>query len=516
MERSSGVEHQAALSSLIHYGVSQTLIGAFEALAEQTEADGRHRHPEQALRRVRQAVLCRNYAGLCLELAWLLAGIARGAPQRQDAVLRAFYVDGLATRAKFAAALREGRVSLPKGSQWDDATMRLDIDGVRFVLHLDRLPTLVCLLELLVFVEPGILSPPLSLLPPGALANRLQQCLYGFLSEHAQPVHQQRRFHAMLGWLREQVPNVAPAEAICDARIFAFWCDPPAEASDVVRFRTVAEAFLSLREALSIGERAAASGQEIAFEEWAEGLVCLDSVEALAGDGAIALEPLTGIPRFLTRRAAQELELLACYPEAIMRLPLTLARMRVLGAMQALVIDAAKRGHASREVSPDVDYPGWMDDLREQHQALEDMALAAAGLLLAQEDCGDGLAVLLEWMPELVDALAELASEQGKDDLDVDGTTLAAARLRHPVINRAIQRAERALKATTRAGFKGDGDLAPCSEYRTGAGQLHLLARRIERFLAAPVDWAEIFAADRPIASDRLRFLHAGAGAAHE
>lgn len=516
MERLSGAEHQAAASSLIHYGVSQTLIGAFEALAEQTETDGRHRHPEQALRRVRQAVLCRNYAGLCLELAWLLAGIARGTPQRQDAALRAFYVDGLATRARFAAALREGRVSLPEGSQWDDAALRLDIDGARFLLHLDRLPTLVCLLELLVFVEPAILSPPLSLLPPGALANRLQQCLYGFLSEHAQPMHQQRRFHAMLGWLREQAPDTAPIEAICDARIFAFWCDSPPDATDVARFRTVAEAFLSLREALAIGERTAASGQEVAFEEWAEGLVCLDSVEALAGDEAIVLEPLTGFPRFLTQRAAQELELLAYYPEAIARLPLTLVRMRVLGAMQALTIDAAKRGRAWADVLPDVDYPGWMDGLGEQRQALEDMALAAAGVLLAQAAWGDGLAVLLEWIPELADELAGLASDLDEGGLDAGGAALAAARLRHPAINRAMQRAERALKATTRAGFKGDGDLAPCSEYRAGAGELRRLARRIDRFLAAPVDWAEIFAADLPIARDRLRFLHAGAGAAHE
>lgn len=227
MEGTSADGHQAALSSLIHYGVSQTLIGAFQALSEQTEADGRHRHPEQALRRVRQAVLCRNYAGLCLELAWLLASVARGAPQPQDAVLRAFYVDGLATRARFVAALREGRAKLSADSQWDDARLHLDIDGARFTLHLDRLPTLVCLLELLVFVEPSILNPSQLMMPPGALANRLQQCLYGFLSEHAQPVHQQRRFHAMLRWLREQVPDTEPAEAICDARIFAFWCDPP-------------------------------------------------------------------------------------------------------------------------------------------------------------------------------------------------------------------------------------------------------------------------------------------------
>src|SRR5690554_418810 len=169
---------------------------------------------------------------------------------------------------KVCGGAARGQGEASADSQWDDARLHLDIDGARFTLHLDRLPTLVCLLELLVFVEPSILNPSQLMMPPGALANRLQQCLYGFLSEHAQPVHQQRRFHVMLRWLREQVPDTEPAEAICDTRIFAFWCDPPAEASDVARFRTVAEAFLLLREALAIGGQVAVSGQEIAFEEW--------------------------------------------------------------------------------------------------------------------------------------------------------------------------------------------------------------------------------------------------------
>lgn len=516
MERASEAAHQEALSSLIYYGVSQTLIGAFEALAEQTEANGWHRHPEQALRRVRQAVLCRNYAGLCLELAWLLAGITQGTPQRQDAALRAFYVDGLTTRVRFSAGLREGRVVLPVGSQWNETNLHLELGGERFVLHLDRLPTLVCLLELLVFVEPAILTPAVATLKPGALANRLQQCLYRFLSEHAQPMHQQRRFHAILGWLREQVPDGSPTEAICDARIFAFWRDPPQGASDVTRFRTVAEAFLALREALAIGERAAASGQEIAFEEWAEGLVCLDSVNVLAGDEVIALEPLTGFPRFLTRRTAQELDLLARYPEAITRLPKTLARMRVLGAMQALAIDASKRGRVVADVKPDVDYPGWMDLLRKEREELESMALAAAGVLLAQTAWDEGLATLLDWIPELAEDMKGLAGELDDVAPDAGGTELAAARLRRPAIHRAMQRAERALKTTTRAGFKTGEDPASGEDYRAGADELHRLARRIERFLAVPIDWVGIFAADLPITRDRLRSLHNGASAAHE
>lgn len=505
--------HAAAVSSLVHYGVSQTLMGAFQALAEQTGPDGRRRHPDQALRRVRQAVLCRNYSGLCLELAWLLAAIFRAAPGQPDAVIRAFYVQNWTTRHRFVAALREGAVRLP--GQWTDASANLAIDDARFVLHLDRLPTWVCLLELLVYIEPAIVSPAVLALPPTMLANRLQQHLYSYLAEHAQPVHQQRRLHALLRWLREQAPDAAPAVAITDARIFGFWCDPPAGLADVGRFRTVAEAFLTLREALAIGERISGSGREIAYEEWAEGLICQEEVEQLAGDDVVAVAALTGQPRFLTRRAAQELELLACHPEAIRCLPLTLVRMRVLGALQALAIDAVKRGRDPSRVSADIDYAGWLELLDGLRRMLGEMAGAAAGVLLAGEEWQEGLAVLVDWTPGLAGELARCGYlPEGPEVRRNSG--LSALCLQSPAINQAVKTAQAALKATSRAGFKGDGDFAPAVLYREGATELRRLARRIDRLAATGLDWPGIFAADLSIARKRLLFLHTGADAAHD
>lgn len=499
----AGWEHHGATASLLQHGLSETLIGAFEALAEQTELDGRPRFSERILRELRRIVLCRTYASACLELGWWLWTLWRGGGP--EAPLRAVYVDQITGSRRMLDAIARGALRLPAEAMLDGMQCSVVAGNDAFVLHLGRVPLWTALLELLVFVDPAVLRPVDADESPGGVANRLQRVLYGFLAEHAQPLQQQRRLATQLQWLGEQDTG-DPLAAINDARILAYWCDPPEGALDVVRFRTVAEGFLCLREALLAGQRAAAAGQALAFEEWDEVLVAAEDCERWLDPDALDLSALCATPRLLTARAAQALEPVARFPEAVVRLPLTLARWQVWGALQARWIEAVKRRQrfdAERAECPD--YRAWCAELVDWQAELREMGDAGLGVLLQLDEWVEVLGALVESDP----ALAEVLRAEPQL-VKLEASERAAARLRLPALNQALQRVERALKGTARAGFKGEQDFVDPEAYRAGCSALRSLDGRLRRLLDGANAWAGNFAADRSIVLERLTRLHAG------
>lgn len=505
-----GSASAAATSSLLHHGLSQTLIGAFDALAEQIQADGRPRFPERTVRELRRLVLCRSYAGACLELGWWLWTLWRGGGS--DAPLRAVYLDGLVNSRQVHAALAARRLRLPDEARIDGSSCEVEAGSERFVLHLGRLPLWCALLELLVFIDPRLLRPVEEAEPPGKVANRLQRTLYAFLGEHAQPLQQQRRLAAMLEWLGQQSPE-SPGDAIDDRHILDFWLNPPQGAQDVVRFRTVAEAFFCLREALHAGARAHAAGQAIAFETLEDVLLVGEDVEIWLDSDSLNLAALCAPPRFLTARAAQSLEALARFPDAVGRLPLTLARWHVWGHLQGRWLEAVKRRQAFDPHSTGFDdYADWCTELVAWRDELAHMAEAGLAVLLKLGETTEVLGQLVEVEPQLADTIC------GRHDLTdgIEPARLAALRLQLPALNQALQRIERALKSTTRAGFKGTEDYADAQAYQDGTLALRALDGRIRRLLVSAPQWSGNFAADRSIVLQRLTALHAGDAPRHE
>jgi hypothetical protein len=502
-----------ATASLLHHGLSATLVGAFEALADQLERDGRPRFPDRTLRELRRIVLCRTYSGACLELGWWLWSLWRGGGP--DAALRVVYVDGLVNARRALAALAEGRLVLPPGTRIDGTQCEVVADSATFVLHLGRLPLWTALLELLVFIDPTVLRPDAGDELPGAIANRLQRVLYRFLAEHAQPLQQQRRLAAMLQWLAEQAPD-DPAGAIDDTHIFAFWLDPPASAQDVVRLRTVAEGFFSLRAALIAGQRAVAAGHALAFEQLDQLLLVAEDAEQWLDPEALDLGLLCAPPRFLTAKAAQALEVLAHFPDVVHRLPLTLARWQVWGGLQARWLEAVKRRQGfDPEAVECMDYAAWCAELADWRGELGQMTDAGLGVLLHYGEVTQVLGQLVEDDVALTDAVRALP-ELAELTNGLNTAALPALRLRSPPLNQVLQRIERSLKNTTRAGFKGTEDFADAQAYRTGVAALKTLDGRICRMLAGAPHWFGNYTADRPIVLQRLTALHAGDAPRHE
>jgi len=379
-------------------------------------------------------------------------------------------------------------------------------------LHLDRLPLWSALLELLTFIDPTVPGKAALDASPGEIANRLQRLLYAYLVTHAQPLHQQRRLAAMLQWLQTATPQRVPLQAINDANVLSYWRQPPEDAQDITRLRTVIDAFLSLREALGAVQRASAAGQSVPFEELGEGLVVGEAAEAWLDPEDLDLCALSNYPRFLTTRAAETLQLLAKHPEAIHRLPLSLARHAVWGELQARWIEAGKRRRLIDPREESRSYSQWIEALSECRDELQQIQSATLGVLLQQGEVTAVLAVLAESQPELAAWLRQRAAVPDR----LDSAWLASWRLRHAPLNAALQRVERALKTTTRSGFKGAHDFADSAIYLNALQAIAALISRVGRLQAQRADWSADFTTDRSIVRQRLLALHAGDTDSHD
>ena len=492
-----------ALGELVHCGVSETLLGLFTGLAEVCDADGKRRFPDKVIAELRRAVLCRHYAGLTLELSQWLCLLARGAPGDPQAVLNACYVHEIHSRRRLEHALAEGSLQLPADARLAEGKLHCEAGDGAFVLHLHRLPLLMALLEVVVYIDPAILVLDAASAPK-AVASTLQQQLYAFLAEHTQPAQQQRKCLALLRWLEERGALREGDAGITDAAVLAFWLEQ-AEQGDFRRYRSVADTFLYLDRALVAGRQVLAGARADAGQTEDTWLTLDEGLARWLDEELPAAETLCGLPRFLTRSAWLDCEVLLRHREALGRQPLTLLRMHTFGAHQARLLEAAKR----RQPLPwaalqDDAYHAYVETLEELTAQMQQCRRACAQVLLDQESVAEALALLADIDPL---ALHGLAAHLEPGELpDWSGPRLNELRLQLPELARALDAARSSLKGINRAGFKGDA--AAADAYSTGAAALAEVLKVVRRFIDDPAVSDANYRADLPIFREQLQRLH--------
>src|SRR6056297_113506 len=129
-----------AAARLASHGVSDTFVALLQGLAEQTRSDGQSRFGRGAVGALRRALLCRNYAGLTLELGHLLELLGRAAPNDNQIALRLFWIDEITSPAALRARLESGQPGLPEGASLSDDRLLLGETQANFELNLHRLP----------------------------------------------------------------------------------------------------------------------------------------------------------------------------------------------------------------------------------------------------------------------------------------------------------------------------------------------------------------------------------------
>ncbi|MDZ7792055.1 MAG: hypothetical protein U5L08_16450 [Xanthomonadales bacterium] len=496
-----------AASQLANHGVSGELAGFFTGLAEQTLSDGGLRFSASTVAALRRSILCRTHASLTLELGHLLTLLARGAPDDPSVALRLFYVDEAVTARRFCDQVAKGAVRLPEAAGLDGGHLNCGPDQGGFSHNLHRLPLWLALLELVVHIDPNVVTALSPSRNAEDWARSLQKLLQDYLVQHLQPANAQQRSYRALQWLGARAGEQPPLEAISDEQILQFWLQADPE-DDFRRFRSVAEVFLYLYQALQLGSMQMAEGHSLALDEMEDWLTIDEALAEQLDDDALDGECLTRCPKFLTARVWRDCQLPVQHRAVLDRLPLTVLRMQVMGDHQARLIEAGKRSRAFDWAVLERDgYAQWTQCLQSHRAVFRQAALAGIEVLLRMNEPAEALSRLADWHPGALKDLSEREDAEGLPT-DLDGQRLSALRLAAPSLNRALDACGSAFKSINRTGFQSEQDFVAADLYLGGLDRLRRVEQVLGRFLQR-LEGAEVnYASDLAMYRDRFQILH--------
>ena len=500
------------LSAMLRYGVSEELIGLFDAVATTTcakfgggVADGELKFPRQAVSLLRRAVLCRTYGKALWELAHLVAAVAVRDGKSMDAtqaVLAFFWQDGQASPAVLRHGFGEPCEHLGVSVAINES-LHIEYPDGEYRISPSRYPFLAALIEFVTFIDPGIitgLSTTLSTVNAksvDALAKLMQSRVAAFLADNMQLEHHQRKFRSIIGWL---AANECRGADVSDQTVLDFWLHAmDTGLDDFKRFNVVARDFFSLLALLSEG-RASRHG-DYAFSlgpDWDAGEIDPERLEDLVADleaeseifSELEKPPLDGIKFCMDpdRRVFEPIDEAGPWRSD---LPLSLARMETLGAVQNRISQHLRNRSAS-PLQPLLS----CDDAKTYGDYSRELARRREKLELTRDATLHVLHQLQH--PEAAVAAAERLSAETRcaireslgltEDNDVEAApieSLSALALRHPELNAILTGWSRAFKKVNRAGFSEIPEKHQGDNYGAGLRLIELLLRRIDDFLAA-------------------------------
>lgn len=479
---------RTAAHRVIEAGQSPYLRDLFRSLAEIDGPEG-PKFGRKALHVVAQAVACRAYEKMTLELVHLVraAALTGGRLGYEGVFWGMERASSGAFRGHFAEAGARPGLALTGG------TVTLDYPDGRFAISYWRMPTLSAFLEFCVAalgyapmadILDGVEEPDRRAKDLSLSANALSRALYEFLGAHLPAVQAQRKFRDLIAFLQERRGERFGPDEIDDAAILAFWCEASGDpdGSDFRAYRTVFLAMLRLIALLEDGDaldrfehtHAIGSDREAGEidpatldpDEWADD----PSDDPLA---AFAEPPLDSV-KFLNKRETEALQLPSAEAGRLGRLSHSYLRAECFGPGQFRLIQALRRKADPSEIrgladeaAPE-DFAARIDLLHRLDAHLEKTALASLHAL-----GGDDI-------PELVS-----------------------------------QRARKAFDGIARKGFDRAGLSDPTARaaFEAAAGPLTALRERLQDLLSvlgAPEDWDGRFEEDRAVFAAQFRKLYGG------
>ncbi len=511
-----GKDHGSnGLQAFTRSGVSDELMGVFEGLRASPGSDGNYKFRPQDIDTLASAIICRNYKGSCLQLSYLLLAVQHACVDELDSpLLNFFWIEEAITPMRFRQAMAQPyadeRLSVSLGSQF----LHITLEQKSFDISPTRIGLLAALLEFLVHIhlpcleQASILRDKPSRTRVENFASSLQSAIYDYLRPHLKPAQQQRRFRFIWHWLQQQNSLV-----ISDETVFDFWQEMALLEDDKLgfrRFRTVAQNFFELRQALIIGrdmlqlQHAASIGadkenDEISPEQLFEALQSSD-------DDGESIDFLAQAPKFLTAKELNPLRPIMAAGKSAQALPLTLARASILGNHQEAIRQAigknAPRLKQLLQGPLTADYASYIEQLKHRQQDLEQALLAGLHVLLERQQ-SEALELLLPLLSEqaatvLRAELAEVNFDQVRDDIELGAFEaqvnalvtafygqLPALCLRLPALKQLVQSAQLAAKHIKgRAGFKRLPAPNACQPYVLGMECMQRLERQLGDYLS--------------------------------
>lgn len=519
-------------------GISAELSALLRGVCE-AEIGGTPRFSPWDGRALAAAIVGRSYAPDLLELCHLVT-IAEACGQGREGYERLFWDSGLAR----PAALRGFIAQRVQRHGWRRQGFAMTeggvgiaaADGRRFTVNFGRMPYLCALMDFAVsalgfpaveavlaplFGQAGAPAPDLV----ATTANALARGLHAFLRDHLAGQQHQRKFVRMMDHLIDRLgPNFDPGD-IGDDAVLSFWLGASAgEEADFKTFESVFAAFLALLPALDAALRlagldgASPLGKDGEAGEIDPELLARPLAEIVEEDGgnplAVLQEPPADRVKFLNKQEIADLAPLVEPGQTAFRLPLSVLRAEVFGALQRRLTEALRGQADAARLRTIIDEPvsaGYADRLeryarlerhmeRVLHASLH--ALAAAGGAPAAAlalDLGDGLDP------------RRIAARFG---VVVAFPGAAAVASEDPDLAALLQAARQAHQAVNRKGFDrepvADDDLHQGFEAGVPAVQavLRATSRMCRRF--RDVDAAARFTDDREVFCRHLARLYGG------
>lgn len=518
-------------SALARYGVSDELMGMFDSLRETPGLAGNKFRADE-VNALAQSVICRNYGKACLELSYLLFAVVQQpiGHRRHSPLLDFFWLAESITprrfRLAFAATEQKAPITPVKNALATDALvsmgkdfLHIHIDNTEFAISPTRVGYLAVLFEFLVNISPDIVQTAEEQLSGANLkqlktfSSDVQKTLYGYLNDHLAPAQQQRRFRFLSQWLKAKEGQALIKDSVNDEVVLAFWQEMVAEQEDGLgfrRYRTVVENFVSLLQALEVGnskrevEHAAAIGYDTE-----QGEIHPEQLDDLlsAREDMVDIHWLADSPKFISKQQLQWLEPVMAASFVIEQLPLSVVRMRLFGDWQAELLQAVRGGDENTikaKLSKDKNtlYDQYQQDCEGLSHALSSVRLAIVHILtelkqtaalqpmaqfMSHQDWADIKQTLLAIRQEV------LTEQQGKSEPAgpalVEQITalffnrLDQYRLQHPGVNRLLQQAKTAFKANNRQGFKQLPAVHDLSDYEQGFETLGLCRSQLKQLL---------------------------------
>lgn len=534
------------MSTIVGYGVSDTLKSLFEGLRQTTKEDGvTPVYHDKDVRELAKHLCCRNYGFLCWELLHLYWAVVHAYPsfRGQNSWLNFFWIERPFSAKTFRSAFSQGASWQGGEVKMESEALSIVIGPAKFAISPTRISLLATFNEFLLSVDSGLIQGFQTELIHSdinkvkQLSNQLQTVLYEFLKTHIPVAQQQTRFRYFENWLKNA--DLSP-ENVNDGDIFQFWVraseDPDAESYK--RFHT---AFFDVLDSLTAfkvvdSQNGAAYAQTIGGDfqkgeldagDWQESFATDSSNEMSVSNLAnLAFEDvdenfdvnsLSKTPKCLSQNEISAMLYPMTYSVYAGRFLLSFLRLYVFDKWQAVIIQAMRKSKSSvyekLQQPPSDTYGTYLQLLDSCNESLVFSRDCLLHILL-QIEPKDACSELLQGLSK--STLADIALWMHESDTQSDMNHLAKKLIMgFPEFRRAVENCEIAYRKNNKAGFKQLTEaidpeiyLETLNKVNKTTAKLDSFRLKIKQFLIDDLSLETKFSSDVCIFTSRFNSLY--------
>ncbi len=528
-----------------------TEFSSFLNLVTESEIDGEPKFAHKTCRELARILVCRSYAPAILELCHLIV-IANscGPTNRQNRVENFFWGSGLARPSNFRAyiqnSLQQSDWLLPYFALVDTG-VDINSSDITFNVSFSRMPLLVALMDFLTsalgyleldeVIQQVIHDHP-SKQTISDCANKLSKKLYDFLKLHLPTAQEQRKFHRLINFLKDNHSTGFDHNTINDELLLNFWKQQSLldakDGLDFKTFPTVYKLFVHLRNTLEHIEtlrgiknaRTIGNNRDSDEIDPDEVLRIVETIDTPTNPLHELQSPPAKEIKFLNSKEQARLERVSESGRTANPLALSLLRCEVFDPLRKCLTQALRDKATSNkilEIIEDYNTNSYLERIDIFSKDLEHSrrALMASAHVLITSKHNDAISLALELQPNL--NLSALSTNGDKTSLEAIKTNFFQyachkSTQQNPLVDLA-KNAHTAFKKIARKGFKEDLEQpTTINGFVSGSNSLNRLRKQLEAFLHTlevqpppKGDWQQQYTKDKEIFSKQFHILYCGA-----